>query len=69
MMHIKSTIRASQPCLVPWLLLSWSRDRSSSRSMLGVKPHEIRCGMPMEVAFETVSDQMTLAKFRPRTSS
>lgn len=37
-------------------------------NLVGVKPHEIKCGMPVEVIFEKVSDQVTLPKFRPRTS-
>jgi uncharacterized OB-fold protein len=32
----------------------------------GVKPSEIRTGMPVEVVFEKVSDEVWLPKFRPR---
>ena len=28
-------------------------------------PDHIRCGMPVEVVFEDVSDEITLPKFRP----
>lgn len=35
-------------------------------SLVGVKPHDIRCGMPVEAIFERVSEQVTLPKFRPR---
>jgi uncharacterized OB-fold protein len=37
-------------------------------NLVGVKPHEIRCGMPVEVVFEELNDQITLPKFRPRIS-
>ena len=33
-------------------------------NLVGIKPHEIRCGMPVEVVFEKVSDEVTLPKFR-----
>jgi len=36
-------------------------------NVVGVKPHEIRCGMPVEVIFEKVNDQVTLPKFRARS--
>lgn len=29
----------------------------------------LRCGMPVEVVLENINDQVTLAEFRPRTSS
>jgi uncharacterized OB-fold protein len=35
-------------------------------NLLGVKPHEIKCGMAVEVAFEKLSDSVSLPKFRPR---
>ncbi len=35
-------------------------------NLLGVKPHEIKCGMLVEVVFEKLSDTVTLPKFRPR---
>jgi uncharacterized OB-fold protein len=37
-------------------------------NLVGVKPHEIKCGMPVEVVFEKLNDQVTLPKFRPRFS-
>lgn len=37
-------------------------------SLVGVKPHEIRCGMGLEAVFEKLNDQVTLPKFRPRSS-
>ena len=35
-------------------------------NLVGVKPHDIRCGMPVEVIFEKLSDDVYLPKFRPR---
>lgn len=37
-------------------------------NLVGVKPHEIKCGMPVDVVFEKLNDQVTLPKFRPRNS-
>jgi len=34
-------------------------------NLVGIKPHEIRCGMPVEVIFERLSDEVSLPKFRP----
>ncbi len=38
-------------------------------NVIGVKPHELRCGMPVEVVFEKLNDEITLPKFRPRRSA
>jgi uncharacterized protein len=37
-------------------------------NLLGVKPHEIRCGMPVEVIFEKLSDEVSIPKFRLRAA-
>ncbi len=34
-------------------------------NFLGVKPHDIRIGMPVKVIFEDVTDEVTLPKFVP----
>ena len=34
-------------------------------NLVGVKPHDIKIGMPVEVVFEDISDEVTLPKFRP----
>jgi len=34
-------------------------------NLVGVKPHEIRIGMPVRVVFEEISDEVTLPKFAP----
>ncbi len=36
-------------------------------NLVGIKPHEIKCGMPVEVVFERLSDAVVLPKFRPRS--
>jgi uncharacterized OB-fold protein len=38
-------------------------------NLVGVKPDEIRCGLPVEVVFERVNDQITLPKFRLRAAA
>ena len=35
-------------------------------NVVGVEPHAITIGMPVEVVFENVSPEVTLPKFRPR---
>ena len=37
-------------------------------NLLGVKPHDIKCGMPVEVAFEKLNDEVTMPKFRLRAA-
>ncbi len=34
-------------------------------NLVGVKPHDVRIGMPVRVVFEDVSDEVTLPKFAP----
>jgi uncharacterized OB-fold protein len=35
-------------------------------NVVGVEPHAITIGMPVEVVFEDVTPEVTLPKFRPR---
>ena len=37
-------------------------------NLLGIKPHEIRCGMPVEVTFEKLNDEVSMPKFRLRAA-
>lgn len=37
-------------------------------NLLGVKPHDIKIGMPVEVTFEKLSEDVTIPKFRPRST-
>ena len=34
-------------------------------NVIGCKPEEVRCDMPVEVAFEDITEEMSLPKFRP----
>jgi len=34
-------------------------------NLVGVAPHDIRIGMPVQVIFEDISSEVTLPKFRP----
>jgi uncharacterized OB-fold protein len=38
-------------------------------NLVGVDPHQIRIGMPVEVTFEKMSDEVMLPKFRTRAST
>jgi uncharacterized OB-fold protein len=35
-------------------------------NLISIKPHEIKCGMPVEVIFEKLSDEVSIPKFRLR---
>lgn len=37
-------------------------------NVIGCDPSEVHIGMPVEVVFEDVSDEISLPKFRPRSS-
>ena len=37
-------------------------------NLLGVQPHDIKCGMPVEVTFEKLSDEVSMPKFRLRAT-
>ena len=37
-------------------------------NLLGVKPHDIRCGMPVEVTFEKLNEDVSIPKFRLRAA-
>jgi uncharacterized OB-fold protein len=34
-------------------------------NLLGIKPHDIKIGMPVKVVFEDITDEVTLPKFVP----
>ncbi len=34
-------------------------------NVIGIDPHAIKCGMPVKVSFEKLSDEVTLPMFRP----
>jgi len=37
-------------------------------NLVGVKPHDIKIGMPVRVVFEDISEEVTLPKFKVRES-
>jgi hypothetical protein len=37
-------------------------------NLLAIKPHDIKCGMPVEVTFEKLSDEVSMPKFRLRAA-
>ena len=37
-------------------------------NLLGIKPHEIKCGMPVEVTFEKLNDEVSMPKFQLRAA-
>lgn len=34
-------------------------------NVIGIEPSKVRCGMPVEVVFDRLSDEVTLPRFRP----
>jgi uncharacterized protein len=34
-------------------------------SLVGIEPSKVKCGMPVEVTFDKLSDEVTLPRFRP----
>jgi uncharacterized OB-fold protein len=38
-------------------------------NILGIPPEDVRCDMPVEVVFKTVSDELSIPCFRPRGGS
>jgi len=34
-------------------------------NVVGIQPHRLKCGMPVEVIFERISDEVVLPKFKP----
>jgi uncharacterized OB-fold protein len=38
-------------------------------NLAGIGPHEVKCGMPVEVIFDKLSDEVSLPRFRPRTAA
>jgi uncharacterized protein len=38
-------------------------------NVIGINPHEIKCGMAVKVSFEKLDDEVTLPMFRPANQS
>jgi hypothetical protein len=51
---------------VPWAVVDVELEEGVHliSNMVGCDPDEIEIGMPVEVVFETVSDEITLPKFK-----
>src|SRR5260370_40656612 len=37
-------------------------------NVIGIDPHQIKCGMPVKVSFEKLNEEVTLPMFRPAAS-
>ena len=47
------------------VLVKLAEGAKLNTNLVGVKPHDIKIGMPVEVVFEDITDEVTLPKFRP----
>ena len=56
---------------VPYAVVSvkLAEGAKMTTNLVGVKPHDIRIGMPVEVVFEDITEEITLPKFRPTRES
>ena len=34
-------------------------------NVVGIDPHRLKCGMPVEVIFEKITDEVVLPRFKP----
>ena len=52
---------------VPWTVVSVELEEGVQivSNLLGTPPDEVKIGMPVEITFETVNEEITLPKFRP----
>jgi uncharacterized OB-fold protein len=53
------------PYVVAWIELSEQEGLKMVSNVIGCKPQEVTVGMPVEVAFDEVTPEITLPKFRP----
>ncbi len=70
MPEIAKPVPAVTPQMVPYavVMIKLKEGPAIVSNLPGVKPDQIRCGMPVEVVFEKVNDQASLRKFRPRAA-
>jgi len=47
------------------VLVKLKEGAKMTSNLVGVKPHDIRIGMPVTVVFEDITSEITLPKFRP----
>ena len=60
--------RAYHPAIkVPYTLavIELNEGVKITSNVIGIEPSKVKCGMPVEVVFEKLSDEVTLPKFRP----
>jgi uncharacterized OB-fold protein len=47
------------------VLVKLAEGAKMNSNLVGVKPHDIKIGMPVQVVFEDISEEITLPKFTP----
>ena len=60
--------RAYHPAIkVPYTLavIELKEGAKITSNVIGIEPSKVKCGMPVEVVFDKLSDEVTLPKFRP----
>jgi len=60
--------RAYHPAIkVPYTLavIELKEGAKITSNVVGIQPSKVKCGMPVEVVFEKLNDEVTLPKFRP----
>ncbi len=60
--------RAYHPAIkVPYTLavIELKEGAKITSNVIDIEPSKVKCGMPVEVVFEKLSDEVTLPKFRP----
>ena len=60
--------RAYHPAIkVPYTLavIELKEGAKITSNVIGIEPSKVKCGMPVEVVFEKLNDEVTLPKFRP----
>ncbi len=60
--------RAYHPAIkVPYTLavIELKEGAKITSNVIGIEPAKVKCGMPVEVVFEKLNDEVTLPKFRP----
>ena len=60
--------RAYHPAIkVPYTLavIELKEGAKITSNVVGIEPSKVKCGMPVEVVFEKLNEEVTLPKFRP----
>ena len=64
--HVNPAFHAEVPFVVALIELDEGVRMMSNLVGVAADPAEVRVGMPVEVVYEAVTDEVTLPKFRPR---